>query len=163
MMQHDARTLSDRAAISDVVIAYATALDTQDWTLFGRVFADTVTVDYRSFDPSLFHELQRDAWVAMMQAGFGGFDATQHTSSNHVHRIDGDTAVCTSSMQARHFVVRDAETACATFFGFYTNRLVRGLDGWRISHLTLTVTARTGNMQVFQWAQERREAASAKT
>jgi ubiquinone biosynthesis protein UbiJ len=58
------------------------------------------------------------------------FDATQHASSNHVHRIDGDTALCASFVQARHFVMRDAETACATFFGFYTNRLVRSRDGW---------------------------------
>lgn len=161
MIQLDAQALSDRAAISDAVIGYATALDTQDWTLFGSLFAETVTVDYRSFDPLLFHTLGRNEWVAMMKARFGGFDATQHVSSNHVHRIDGDSALCTSYMQARHFVVRDADTACASFFGYYATRLVRTSDGWRICHLTLTVTARTGNMQVFQWAQARRDTALA--
>lgn len=152
----DAALLADRAAISDIVIAYATALDTRDWGLFGSIFADEVTVDYRSFDPDFAFTLPAARFVEMMQSGFGGFDATQHISSNHVHAIEGGRATCVSYMQASHFVVRDGATACATFFGHYTNRLIRTPGSWRLSELTLTVTARLGDMRVFEWAADRR-------
>jgi hypothetical protein len=151
----DLTALSDRAAISDTVIAYATALDTRDWVLFRQIFADVVTIDYRSFDPALAFTLPADQWVHMLSSGFGGFDATQHISSNHAHRIDGDDATCTSYMQASHFFVRDGTTACATVFGYYVNRLVRTDEGWRLVGIKLQVTARTGDMRVFEWARER--------
>lgn len=154
----DAARLADRAAISDVVIGYATALDTRDWALFRTIFAEEVTVDYRSFDPSLAYTLPAERWVAMMREGFGGFDATQHISSNHVHALAGDAATCISYMQASHFIVREGATACATFFGYYDNRLVRTAAGWRLAAITLNVTARTGDMRVFEWAAERRQA-----
>lgn len=148
--------LADRAAVSDVVLAYATALDTLDWPLFRSIFADQVRVDYRSFDPSLDFTLPADDWVAMMQRGFGGFDATQHISANHVHRIDGDRATCVSYMQASHFVTRGGETFAATLFGRYVNELERMGQGWRLSAVTLHVSARTGDMRVFEWAAARR-------
>ncbi len=154
----DPAVLADRAAISDIVHGYATALDTLDWTLFRTIFAETVTIDYRSFDPALAFTIPADDWVAMLKGGFGGFDATQHISSNHVHDIDGDRARCVSYMQASHFVVRDGQTACATYFGYYVNGLIRTPDGWRLSDVTLNVTARTGEMRVFEWAAERRGA-----
>ena len=158
----DAAALADRAAISDVVIAYATALDTRDWVLFHSIFDEQVTVDYRSFDPALFFTVSSREWTDMLSGGFGGFDATQHISSNHVHDVAGDSATCVSYMQASHFFVRDGQTACATFFGHYVNRLVRTPQGWRLSAVTLNVTARTGDMRVFDWAKERL-AASSKT
>jgi hypothetical protein len=151
--------LADRAAISDLVIAYATALDTRDWVLFRRIFADTVTIDYRSFDPALQFTIPANQWVQMLSSGFGGFDATQHISSNHVHDIAGDAATCVSYMQASHCFVRDDNTACATLFGYYVNRLVRDAAGWRLSGITLQVTARTGDMRVFEWARQRLAAA----
>jgi hypothetical protein len=156
----DPAALADRAAISDIVTAYATALDTRDWALFYRIFADPVTIDYRSFDPALFFTVSSRQWTDMLSRGFGGFDATQHISSNHVHELEGDAATCVSSMQASHFFVRDGETACATFFGHYVNRLIRTEAGWRLSAVTLNVTARTGDMRVFDWARERLAAAS---
>ncbi len=33
----------DRAAITDTVIAYATAVDTRDWEALGRLFTDDAT------------------------------------------------------------------------------------------------------------------------
>jgi hypothetical protein len=150
-----ATDLADRAAISDIVIGYATALDTRDWKLFRAIFADAVKVDYRSFDPRLDFTTSADEWVAMLSSGFGAFDATQHISSNHVHTLNGDNATCVSYMQASHFVVRDGETFCATFFGYYVNELVRTAQGWRLSGVTLNVTAKNGDMRVFDWANER--------
>ena len=42
----DANTLiADRLAISDVIIRYATALDTRDWRLLRSILTDRVAID----------------------------------------------------------------------------------------------------------------------
>ena len=42
-------TLLERAAISDVVNAYATGVDTRDWALYRSVFADEIAIDFTSW------------------------------------------------------------------------------------------------------------------
>lgn len=42
-----ANLVADRMAISDVVISYATALDTRDWSLLRSILCDRVWIDYR--------------------------------------------------------------------------------------------------------------------
>ena len=38
--------LATRAAISDVIVEYATAVDTRDWTSFRQLFTDDAVIDY---------------------------------------------------------------------------------------------------------------------
>ena len=60
----DANTLiADRLAISDVIIRYATALDTRDWRLLRSILTDRVAIDYTSFDPDLDLEMDAAEWV----------------------------------------------------------------------------------------------------
>ena len=100
----DANTLiADRLAISDVIIRYATALDTRDWRLLRSILTDRVAIDYTSFDPDLDLEMDAAEWVHRVR-GLAGFDATQHLSTNHRHHIDGDTATCRE--------LENAELAC---------------------------------------------------
>ena len=94
-----------------------------------------------AFGPGVF---TADDWVRDARALFAGFEATQHTSTNHVHEIRGDTATCTSSMQAEHFVAGEPgvlpEANRWTIGGYYVNELVRTLAGWKFQKITLTVT-----------------------
>lgn len=143
--------LADRTAISDVVIRYATALDTRDWALLRSILMDPVHIDYTSFDPTLDKVMPADAWVDSVRQ-LAGFDATQHISSNHVHRLNGDRATCVSYMQAGHFLKRpDGDYHCF-LHGFYTNNLVRRPEGWKIEKCTLAITASHGDSRVFEWA-----------
>ncbi len=145
------QALADRAAISDVVISYATALDTRDWRRLRSILLDPVHIDYSSFDPSLDVQMPADDWVARVTE-LGGFDATQHISTNHVHTIDGDDAQCVSYMQAAHFLTRQDGPYVCFLYGYYTNRLKRTEAGWKIAKCTLTITARHGDPRVFAWA-----------
>ena len=149
--------LQDRAAISDVVIAYATALDRRDWALMRSLLCDPVAIDYTSFDPALDLEMPADEWVARVTEGLSGFDATQHLSSNHVHLAEGaDAARCVSQMQALHVLAEaGGEPAVCTLHGYYTTRLVRQPDAWRIRGVRLVITARTGDPGVFGRAVQR--------
>jgi hypothetical protein len=144
------QALIDRAAISDVLTTYATAVDTRNWELFRSIFADRVFIDFRSFHPSLYRELALDELVDITR-GIAGFDATQHLSTNHVHTIAGDRATCVSYMHAGHFLKRDgAEHACF-LYGYYTYALRRRDDGWKVDRYGLQVTAQHGDPRIFEW------------
>jgi hypothetical protein len=149
-------TLADRVAISDVVVAYATALDTRRWPLLRSILTDPIAIDYTSYDPSLDLVMPADEWVRRV-SWLRGFHATQHLSTNHVHSIEGDQATCVSYMHAGHFFDKGGESHLCTLFGHYTNRLQRTSDGWKIAKCTLTITARQGDERVFAWALARSE------
>jgi hypothetical protein len=147
----DLQTLLDRAAISDVVIAYASAVDRRDWGRLRSLFMDRVFLDFRTFDPSLYREMDADEVVELARR-LAAFDATQHISTNHACTIDGDHASCVSDMQAGHFMTRpDGRYACF-LYGYYTDHLVRTDAGWKIDRYALTVTAQQGDARVFEWA-----------
>jgi hypothetical protein len=145
------RALIDRAAVSDVVTAYASAVDGRDWERFRSLFAETVFIDFRSFHPSLHRELPLDELVEITR-GLAAFDATQHLSTNHAHRIDGDRATCTSYMHAGHFLTREGEQHFCFLYGYYTYELQRVGSVWKIDRYGLQVTAQHGDPRVFEWA-----------
>lgn len=151
-MQLSLETLIDRAAISDAVLRYATAVDTRDWALYRSVFADPLTVDFASWSGEPELTLPVDEWVELVRKTLSGFDATQHLSSNHVITVTGDTAICVSYMVARHYLVENGERLMHSIGGHYTNRLVRAADDWKISHCMLTVTWEMGERKLFEIA-----------
>jgi len=160
MPPSDNSSLLDRAAISDVVYAYATGLDRRDWRLFRSIFMDTIEMDFRSVGlKSGNYDAER--WVADARRLFAGFKATQHTSTNHVFDLRGDEATCISNMQAEHFIEREPEDELEdgadrwTIGGYYVNELIRTDEGWKLSRVTLNVTWQTGNTDVSRIALKR--------
>ena len=145
------RRLIDRAAIGDVVTAYASAVDGRDWARFRALFEDRVFIDFRSFDPTLYRLLTRDELVEITQK-LAAFDATQHLSTNHVVRVDGDRATCVSYMHAGHFLTREGEQHFCFLYGYYTHELQRTSAGWSIDRYGLEVTGQLGDPRVFEWA-----------
>lgn len=143
--------LIDRAAISDVVNAYATAVDSRDWALFRSLFMPRLFLDFRSFHPSLYREMTVEELVEITK-GIAGFDATQHLSCNHRHRIEGDRATCVSYMHAGHFLKREGVDYACFLYGFYTYELVRTVADWKIDRYGLQITAQHGDSRVFEWA-----------
>jgi len=114
-----------------------------------------VEIDFSSWNPEAKAVLSSDQWTQMVKAGISGFEATQHISSNHVHTLNGDRAVCVSYMQAEHFLRTDNGMKECTLGGYYTNDLVRTDDGWKISRCTLKVTWSRGDYGVFELAATR--------
>jgi hypothetical protein len=144
------QALIDRAAISDVVTTYATAVDSRDWDLFGSIFTDSIFLDFRSFHPSLYKDVTREELIGITR-GIAAFDATQHLSSNHRHTLNGDSATCISYMHAGHFLKRDGVDHACFLYGFYTYELVRTEAGWKIARYGLQITAQFGEPRVFEW------------
>lgn len=150
------REMSDRQAISDIVLQYAMAADRRDWALYRDCFTDAVDIDFTSFSGGESERLSVDDWVLRVRGLLPGFDVTQHNSSNHVHSISGDSATCVSYMVAEHiYLAATSAENHVTLGGYYTNSLVRTPAGWRICKCQLNVTWQRGNAGLFELAAER--------
>lgn len=154
-------TLVARAAISDVVIRYATGIDQRDWDLYRSVFADEVDFDFSSFrgTPGRW---KADDWVKRVTRTQTGFDATTHYSSNHVIDVDGADATCVSYMVAHHVLLSAPGGTSFTIGGHYINRLRLTAAGWKIHACTLKVAWQLGNFHIFALGEQKYDAMVAK-
>ncbi|PNU02919.1 nuclear transport factor 2 family protein [Novosphingobium guangzhouense] len=136
--------MADREAIVELLNLYGFAMDTRRWDLFDRIFTVDVDADYgptscwtdrESFrtDFGTFHEM---------------FDATQHGMSNHLVRVEGDSAQAHTYGNWR--LVRHAAGDPPVWdgSGWYDDRLRRTPEGWRIEKRVCRVVYWSGNPKV---------------
>jgi 3alpha(or 20beta)-hydroxysteroid dehydrogenase len=142
--------LLDRAAISDTKLNYATGIDRRDWALYRSIFADTVEIDFSTWS-GLKTSMTADDWVASVRDTLACFDATQHTMINHVISLDGDTAQLVTQMSAAHYFEGELQILA----GFYTNRLRRSGQCWKITACNLVITMEHGDRGLFARAHAR--------
>jgi hypothetical protein len=126
----------DCERVRDAVYAYATGVDTRDWSLYRDVFTDEVEIDMQAFTGRPARKMPAERWVAQVAALIEEFDATQHSMTNPRVAIDDDSATCVMYVTAEH--VRG--NAWYTIGGYYTDRLVRADERWRIEGVSLTQT-----------------------
>ncbi|MBO00849.1 MAG: hypothetical protein CL438_09355 [Acidimicrobiaceae bacterium] len=96
-MTHDASLAEDKLAVAETIYHYALGIDTKDFDLYRSIFADEVEIDFSSYEGSSVVEpslLAGDQWVRRVQPLFVGLAATQHTMTNPLAVIDGDSATC---------------------------------------------------------------------
>jgi hypothetical protein len=129
--------LAARLAVTDVVIAYATGLDSRDWTGFRALFEDVIDLDYSSLK-SISGRIAAEVWVDRVRV-LGGFDATQHKLSNFRVVFDDAGATVTSYVDAAHFIHADGRDLAAFACGTYVHRLSRHGADWKIAGCTFTV------------------------
>lgn len=142
--------LFDRARITDVINRFAIALDTRDWPLHRTCFADVVTFDY---PVSGGHRvLTADDLAKTSPPFFLYFNATQHIAANHHIEIDGDAALCVSTLHAQHYRADADGGPLQKQIGYYRNRLQRDGDDWKIFHTTQLVRWSEGNQAMFEVA-----------
>jgi 3-phenylpropionate/cinnamic acid dioxygenase small subunit len=141
------RELGDRAAILDVVIAYATALDTRDWEALAGLFTGDSRWEYRASGEQVHGP---EAIVARIRPALEHLDATQHSNSNHVITVHGDQAEHRCYYRAQH--VRRGLPDGELFLGAgrYDDRLRRTPDGWRLTERVLVSSWSEGNPAVLR-------------
>jgi hypothetical protein len=143
----------DKLAVAETLYRYATGVDRRDWALYRSLFADTVTIDFSSFDPDLPPRVMRaDDWVTGLVPLFTGFATTQHAMTNPVVTLDGDAAAITMDVQAHHVLDADDPASWYTVGGFYDDTLVRGENRWLLTGVRLTVTWRAGDPAIMALA-----------
>jgi hypothetical protein len=147
--------LTDRAEIIDTVHNFALGVDTRDWSLFRSLFTDNVELDYSSYNGIDAHVRPADEWIADISWLFAGLDGTQHALSNPQVTIDRDLATCLVYVQAKHFLADELGGSFYSFGGYYTDELVRTVDGWRLCKVKLTAFWQRGNKRMMKLARER--------
>jgi|TARA_B100000902_G_scaffold392861_1_gene445974 hypothetical protein len=153
--------LDDKLAVAETIYLYAMGIDTKDFVLYRSIFADTVEIDFSSYEGSSVTEpsqLSGDKWVRRVQPLFTGLAATQHSMTNPMVSVDGDTATCRMYMQAHHVYEPDKEGSWFTLGGYYDDTLIRSDDsptGWMLSGVKLTVLWRKGDESIMAIAREK--------
>jgi SnoaL-like protein len=143
--EHPFSPLEERAAVVDVVLAFAWALDVKDWAACRRCFADEIETDYSDLRGEPLSTVRADDFVAMRRAALDRLK-TLHLSANHLVTVDGDRATCVSAAVIHRFRPEDGarfDTYCA-----YTHGLVRDSSGWKIHKIKQTVYWNSGNPDV---------------
>lgn len=161
-MSDDLRWLQDRSDVTDVIMRFATSVDTLDFDLYRSIFADEVDMDVSSFSGLPPERVSMDAWTYQIRGFLPGFDATQHVLSNFVIDVAGEDAKVVVYMKAEHFVANDQGDNSHAIGGHYEFGLSRVLGDWKIVAMTLNVTWSRGNRDVYRLAGERVAAGSAR-
>ena len=143
--------MSDDLAVCRTLYRFARAIDTRDWTGYRAVFADEFDLDYSSYRPGSVGRMQADDWVARAAALFDGLDATQHSLTNPLVDVDGDSASISIYLVAEH-VLGDE---WFTIGGYYEDHLVRTNDSWLITGKKLVVTWTRGDRGILERAARR--------
>lgn len=138
----------DKSAVAETIYRYAEGIDTRDFALYRSIFADEVAIDFSSYSGAPASTMTGDAWVAGVRPLFEGLAATQHSMTNPLPVVSGDTATCRMYMQAHHVFDADDPASWFTIGGYYDDTLVRsdaGPSGWLLTGVTLTVLWRMGD------------------
>ncbi|HKD68549.1 MAG TPA: nuclear transport factor 2 family protein [Candidatus Binataceae bacterium] len=133
--------LYDRFLITDVIYRYSTGADNKDWQLFRSCFTDPVNADFTSTGAPAPRTFPLDTWVRVVQKTLTPFKMTQHCNSNVKINFSGDEATAVVYLRARHLRADDqGDNKFWDVGGYYTDRLVRTPDGWKIATVKFTQT-----------------------
>lgn len=140
----------DRAAILETVENVARGADLHQWDVVRASFAPSVTLNYGTPETLSPGDIV-ERWEPLLEA----FDATQHALSDVIVQVDGDAATARSRFRATHLMKGAAGGDVWTLEGRYEHRLVRAATGWKITAMTMTPEASSGNAGLLELAQQR--------
>jgi hypothetical protein len=143
--------LSDRLDVVDVCTRMCWHTDKREWDrLRTDVFTGKVLVDYTSLNGGAPTELTAEELIAAWRGLLADLTATQHLLTNHLVRIEGDTALATADFQATHLLPNALGGPLWTLGGHYRFTLRRTTAGWRIDGLTMTAVWAEGNRHILE-------------
>jgi hypothetical protein len=124
---------ADKQDIAEVLLRYATGIDTRDWDLFRSCFADDLLAEYggiATWDSAA-------AITEYMEASHAGMGHSMHQLSNLAITVDGDEANARSYVDGV-LMAADGQSGLNPR-GIYEDRLVRTAAGWRIIYRRYTM------------------------
>lgn len=124
--------MTDRDDIGDLLLRYATGIDTRDWPLFRSVFTADCVVDYGEIGTWRGVDAIADFMVrAHAMAG-----QTLHRITNIVVSVQGHRAVARSYVDG--LVMAADGNSGVSAAGFYDDEIVRTSAGWQIARRRFT-------------------------
>ena len=123
--------LSDHHQIRQLVVDYATAIDSREFDALDAVFMPDAYIDYRAMGGIDGRYPQIKAWLAQVLPNFPNYF---HMVGNAALRIDGDrassTIICFNPMQVN---LGEGKTQVMFLGLWYHDKFVRTAQGWRMS------------------------------
>lgn len=129
--------------IEQVLYRYAAAIDSHAFDLLETCFAERASVELAGLP-----RMDRAGYLELCRKTLPGFDATQHCVSNPSVRVAGERADARCYFVAQHVKNALRPDPCLIIGGWYDDRLVRGVEGWRIEARTGTALWFDGNPEV---------------
>ncbi len=124
---------SDVQDISDVLVRYATGIDTRDWPLFRTVFTDDCELDYGEIGRWQGVDAVTDFMIAVHEmAGH-----TMHRITNQAVAVDGDSATARAYVDA--LIMSQDNSSGVNAAGYYDDEFIRTDAGWRLARRRFTV------------------------
>ncbi|MDD7813079.1 nuclear transport factor 2 family protein [Mycobacterium sp. CSUR Q5927] len=125
-----------KADITEVLLRYATAIDTKDWELFRTCFTDDVDADYGEIG----HWPDVDSITAFMATVHEAMSDTKHMLHNMVIDVsDAGHATAVTYVHTVQALAADPQQ-WVDAVGQYRDELVLTPDGWRIARRCFTRT-----------------------
>lgn len=119
---------ADRAAITELLIDYVSAIDRRDFDRVASVFTADATLDYSSPGGPIGGITEVVGWLETM---LSAVTFTQHLLTNIRVELAGDTATAHGQLLNPLLIAGD-ETQLHLLGGSYRDGLRRTADGWRI-------------------------------
>lgn len=141
-LQQQVQWLVDRAAISDLLVDFARALDEDDYDGYEANFAEDGVLEL----PFRTHH-GRAGLAEYVRGNLGVFARTHHLSGNHAITIDRDTATSKSYVQAVHVKNDENDSDLAMLGGWYHCSYRRTPEGWRFTRVRLERVWTTGTAE----------------
>ena len=116
--------MSDIEQITNVLVRYATGIDSRDWNLFRTCFTEDAQLDYGA----LGRWNSREAVAHFMELSHSG--PSQHRLSNFAITIESDRARTRTYVDA--IVFGPGGWGGAQTIGYYDDELVYSAEGWQI-------------------------------
>jgi 3-phenylpropionate/cinnamic acid dioxygenase small subunit len=123
---------NDRHEISDLLVRYATGIDSRDWPLFRTVFTDDCHLDYGEI--GVWNGV--DEVTDFMDQTHAMAGHTMHRLTNQAIAVGGDKASARTYVDA--VIMFGDNQAGVNALGFYDDEIVRTADGWRIARRRFT-------------------------
>jgi hypothetical protein len=139
-------TADDFSQIVNLVNLYAVATDSHRYELFEDIFTEDIHLDFGA-------GAALDGLAMLMTAYrdiHAVFSATQHMTSGHTVKVDGDEARCFSYVQGRFRRMLEDGEGLFESTGWYDDILVRTPRGWRIKTRISRMVSYQGDLKVMQ-------------
>jgi 3-phenylpropionate/cinnamic acid dioxygenase small subunit len=127
-------SLDVRNAVTDVLVRYASGIDSRDWNLLRSCFTDDCDADYGDIGHWRGAD-EINAWMAQTHDPLG---PTLHRITN-VTMAESDGGVVTRCYV--HALITLPDRSAIHAYGWYDDVLVSGRDGWKIAVRRFTSVA----------------------
>lgn len=142
--------MTDREAVIETVVRWATALDLKDWALARSCFADEIEADYGDLRGGGPERIPAEEFVDRRRRALGPL-RTLHQSTNHRVELMGDSATCHSAFLIHR---RSEDGRAFDSAGHYLHTLRRDGGAWRITAVVQRILWSQGDPGVHAGAQK---------